>query len=71
MVAENMTVDNAKKAYGAALWADEKCDQLGIDKKAVAMKVGSAAWSALKSIDYSKLASAASAAAKTTYEASK
>ena len=67
MVAENMTVDNAKKAWGAAVWADKKCDEYGIDKKAVAVKVGSAAWAGLKSIDYSKLASnvasAASAAA--------
>ena len=42
-----MTVDNAKKAYRGAVWANDKADELGIDKKAVAKKVGSMAWGVL------------------------
>lgn len=43
---KHATVDNAKKGYQAGVWANDKADELGIDKKAVAKKVGSAAWAA-------------------------
>ncbi len=50
-------MENAETAWEGVKWADKKADELGIDKMAVASKAGSAAWSGLKKIDYSKLAS--------------
>ena len=43
-----MTKENAEKAYDGAVWANNKADELGIDKMAVASKVGSAMWSGTK-----------------------
>ncbi len=51
------TKENAETAWEGAKWADKKADELGIDKKEVACKAGSAAWSGMKKIDYGKLAS--------------
>ena len=54
MTAENLnaaskhaTKENAEKAWEGAKWADAKADEYGIDKKEVATKAGSAAWSGL------------------------
>lgn len=44
----HLTKENAEKAYDGAVWADKKADELGIDKKAVGMAVGSALWSSVK-----------------------
>jgi len=51
------TKENAETAWEGAKWADNKADEMGIDKVAVASKAGNAAWGGLKSIDYGKLAS--------------
>jgi len=50
------TKENAEAAWEGAKWADKKADELGIDKKAVAQKAGSAAWNGMKKVDYGKLA---------------
>ncbi len=43
-----MTKENAEKAYAGAVWMNDKADELGIDKVAVASSVGSALWSGTK-----------------------
>jgi hypothetical protein len=43
-----LTKENAEKAYEGACWANNKADELGIDKMAVASKVGSAMWAGTK-----------------------
>ena len=43
-----MTKENAEKAYDGAVWANDKADELGIDKVAVASAVGSAMWTGAK-----------------------
>ena len=43
-----MTKENAEKAYDGAVWANNKADELGIDKVAVASAVGSAMWTGAK-----------------------
>ena len=50
------TKENAEAAWEGAKWADKKADEYGIDKKEVASKAGSAAWSGMKKVDYGKLA---------------
>lgn len=45
---QHLTKENAEKAYAGACWANDKADELGIDKKAVGMKVGSALWAGTK-----------------------
>jgi len=42
---QHMTKENAEKGYQGACWANDKADELGIDKKKVAMSVGNALWS--------------------------
>ena len=39
---KHATVENAQTVYEGAKWADKKCDELGIDKVAVAKSAGSA-----------------------------
>lgn len=39
---QHLTRENAEKAYDGAVWANDKADELGIDKVAVASAVGSA-----------------------------
>jgi len=57
MTAENIeaaskhaTKENAMLAYDGAVWANDKCDEYGIDKKEVATKAGSAAWTGGKAL---------------------
>ena len=57
MTAENVeaaskhaTKENAMKAYDGAVWMNDKADEYGIDKKAVAQKAGNAAWSGAKAL---------------------
>ena len=45
---KHATMENAETAYQGAVWADEKCDEYGIDKKEVATKIGSALWAGTK-----------------------
>jgi hypothetical protein len=45
---QHLTQENAEKAYEGGKWANNKADELGIDKMAVASKVGSAMWSGTK-----------------------
>ena len=45
---QHLTKENAEKAYAGACWANDKADELGIDKMAVASKVGSAMWAGTK-----------------------
>jgi hypothetical protein len=45
---QHLTKENAEKAYVGAVWANDKADELGIDKVAVATSVGSALWSGTK-----------------------
>jgi hypothetical protein len=45
---QHLTKENAEKAYDGAVWLNDKADEMGIDKKAVAMKVGSAMWTGTK-----------------------
>lgn len=40
----HLTRENAEKAYAGACWANNKADELGIDKYAVASRVGNAVW---------------------------
>jgi len=58
---KHMTKENAEKAYDGAVWANDKADELGIDKMKVAKGVGNALYSggsyAAKNanrVDYSK-----------------
>ena len=44
----HLTKENAEKAYDGAVWANDKADELGIDKVAVGKAVGSALWSGAK-----------------------
>ena len=60
--AQYATVDNAKKGYEGYKWADQKADELGIDKQEVYDKAGNAAiaggkiaWEGMKKVDYGKL----------------
>ena len=60
--AQYATVDNAKNGYEGYVWADQKADELGIDKQEVYDKAGKAAivggkyaWEGLKKVDYGKL----------------
>ena len=39
---KHMTVENAKKGYAGAKWANQKADEHGIDKWSVAKKMGAA-----------------------------
>lgn len=57
MTAENIeaaskhaTKENAMHAYDGAVYLDGKADEYGIDKKAVAQKAGSAAWTGTKAV---------------------
>jgi hypothetical protein len=45
---QHLTKENAEKAYDGAVWANNKADELGIDKVAVASAVGSAMWTGTK-----------------------
>jgi hypothetical protein len=45
---QHLTKENAETAYQGAKWANNKADEMGIDKVAVASKVGSAMWSGTK-----------------------
>lgn len=49
-VAQHATVENAEKAYEGACWANDKADELGIDKKEVATAVGSGMWAGIKAM---------------------
>lgn len=57
MTAENIeaaskhaTKENAMHAYDGAVYLNDKADEYGIDKKAVAQKAGSAAWTGTKAV---------------------
>lgn len=50
---QHLTKENAETAYQGAVWANDKADELGIDKVAVASAVGSALWTGTK-YTYSK-----------------
>lgn len=60
---QHLTKENAEKAWEGAKWADKKADEMGIDKMAVAQKVGSAMWTGTKyaaanaqKVDWSQMA---------------
>ena len=80
-VAENMTAENinaaskhatkenAELAWEGAKYADQKCDEYGIDKKEVAYKVGNAAYEAAKKVDWAAVGRGISSAASGAYNA--
>jgi hypothetical protein len=45
---EHNTAENREKAYDGACWANDKADEMGIDKTEVAKSVGSGLWSGMK-----------------------
>ena len=45
---KHATKENAETAYEGAKWANNKADELGIDKTEVATKAGSALWGGMK-----------------------
>lgn len=60
---KHATKENAQAAYDGAVWMNDKADELGIDKQAVAKKAASAAWTGSKAawdvgktVDWGKVA---------------
>jgi len=43
-------MENAEKGYEGACWANDKADEMGIDKKEVATSVGTGIWAGMKSM---------------------